>query len=85
MWSTLDKEIPELEKNTNSNYIIHNYGNGPNVLDQINHIDTVIINTYIENDKKSIKKTQVSKNVTLYEKEENIFNSLVSQNMRFLQ
>lgn len=85
LWSTLDKEIPELEKNTNSNYIIHNYGNGPNVLDQINHIDTVIINNYIENEKKTVKKTQVSKNVTLYEKEENIFNSLVSQNMRFLQ
>jgi hypothetical protein len=35
--------------------------------------------------KEGVKKTKVSKNVTLYEKEENIFNSLVNQNMKFLQ
>ena len=42
---------------------------------------------YIEDVKKTegVRKTKVSKNVTLFEKEENIFDSLVSQNMRFLQ
>ncbi len=87
LWSNLDKEIPELEKNSNSNYIIHNYGNGPDVLNQINHIDTKLIDMYIEGikEEKSVKKTKVSKNVTLYEKEENIFDSLVNQNMKFLQ
>jgi dephospho-CoA kinase len=83
LWSLLDKEIPELEKNSNSHYIIHNYGTGPNVLDQINHIDTKLIDMYIEG--VDVKKTKVSKNVTLYEKEENIFDSLVSSNLRFLQ
>ena len=87
LWSMMDKEIPELEKNSNSHYIIHNYGNGPDVLDQINLIDTKLINMYIEDVKKTegVRKTKVSKNVTLFEKEENIFDSLVSQNMRFLQ
>lgn len=87
IWSLLDKEIQDLEKNSQSHYIIHNYESGPDILKQIDHIDTKLIDMYIEGIKRKegVKKTKISKNVTLYEKEENIFNSIVNQNMKFLQ
>jgi dephospho-CoA kinase len=70
IWSLFDKEIPELKKNSNSHYIIHSYESGPGILNQINEIDTNLINIYIEDlkRKEGIKKIKVSKNVTLYEK-----------------
>ena len=52
----------------------------------MNRIDTKFIDMYIEGYKKTeVKKTKISKNVTLFEIEDNVFDSLVSQNMRFLQ
>jgi dephospho-CoA kinase len=84
IWSSLDKEIPDLEKNSNSHYIIHNYENGPDILKQINHIDTKLIDMYIENDK-GIKRKQLKKSVSIFEKDEDkIVNSLFDQNLKFL-
>lgn len=66
IWSSFDKEISELDKNSNSNYIIHNYDGGPDVLDQINSIDTKITNIYLGN-KDKIKKKQLTKNVFIFQ------------------
>lgn len=65
IWSSFDKEISELEKNSNSNYIIHNYDGGPDVLDQVNGIDTKITNIYLDN--KIVKKKQLTKNVFIFQ------------------
>jgi len=65
IWSSFDKEISELEKNSNSNYIIHNYDGGPDVLDQVNGIDTKITNIHLDN--KIVKKKQLTKNVFIFQ------------------
>lgn len=83
IWSLFDKEIPELQKNSNSHYIIHSYQSGPSVLNQINQIDTKLIDMYIENSKAS---KRVSKEISLTKEEhDQVFSSLFNHNLRFLQ
>ena len=47
LWSSFDKEITELEKNSNSHFIIHNYESGPDVLNQVNNTDKRIVDISI--------------------------------------
>ena len=77
LWSILDKEIQDLEKNSQSHYIIHNYENGPDVLNQINHIDTKFIDMYIENDRKSKGQFLTKRD------EDEIIDSIFNRNLRF--
>jgi len=77
LWSILDKEIQDLEKNSQSHYIIHNYENGPDVLNQINHIDTKLIDMYIENDRKSKGQFLTKRD------EDEIIDSIFNRNLRF--
>lgn len=51
IWSSIDKGIPELEKNRNSTYVIHNYESAPDVLSQVNNIDTKIVDSYLSTHK----------------------------------
>lgn len=45
--SLLSKEIPDLDKNKLSDYIIHNYEGAPDALMQVNNIDTEITDKII--------------------------------------
>ena len=45
IWSLFDNEMSELSKNNKSDYVIHNYNTGPDLLTQINNIDLEIINS----------------------------------------
>lgn len=47
IWSLFDKEMSELSKNNKSDYVIHNYDTGPDVLTQINNIDLEVINSHL--------------------------------------
>jgi dephospho-CoA kinase len=49
VWDIFGKEMTDLEKNTNSNYVIHNYDSGPDVLNQVNSLDKKIIDHIINN------------------------------------
>jgi dephospho-CoA kinase len=49
IWNLFSKEMSEIEKNNKSNYVIHNYDNGPDVLTQINSLDLKIIENIIQN------------------------------------
>jgi len=51
LWTQMDSEISEFDKNTASTWIIHNYEDAPDILKQINNIDTKIIDLYLEKDK----------------------------------
>jgi dephospho-CoA kinase len=53
IWSTLDKGIPDLTKNKKSTYVIHNYESGPELLSQVNNVDTKIIETHLRTYRKS--------------------------------
>jgi hypothetical protein len=55
IWSSFDKEITELEKNSNSHIIIHNYESGPDILDQVNNTDKRIVDLSISKNKKNEK------------------------------
>jgi len=77
IWELLSKEMSELDKNSKSHYIIHNYDEAPDIIEQINRIDEKIVNYYLEN--LNIKKNK--------EKDfsDNIMNSLFENNLRFLR
>jgi len=61
IWASFDKEISELYKNTNSNYIIHNYDTGPDVLNQVNQVDLKIVNAHLK-----IKRKKLSNNIHVF-------------------
>lgn len=56
VWNIFGKEMSDLEKNTNSNYVIHNYDSAPDVLNQVNNLDKTIVNRILENKKDKTKK-----------------------------
>jgi hypothetical protein len=56
VWDIFGKEMTDLEKNTNSNYVIHNYDSAPDVLNQVNSLDRTIVNRILENKKDKSKK-----------------------------
>ena len=49
IWNIFSKEMPDLNKNNRSNYVIHNYDSGPDVLNQVNSLDKKIIDHIINN------------------------------------
>jgi len=51
--SLFSKEINELHKNQSSDHIIHNYMDAPDILKQIENIDTKIVDFYITLNKKN--------------------------------
>lgn len=51
LWTQMDTEISEFDKNTASTWIVHNYEDAPDILKQVNSIDTKIIDLYLEKDK----------------------------------
>ena len=77
IWELLSKEMSELDKNSKSHYIIHNYDEAPDIIEQINRIDEKIVNYYLEN--LNIKKNK-EKDLS-----DNIMNSLFENNLRFLR
>jgi dephospho-CoA kinase len=48
IWTLFDKEMSELSKNNKSDYVIHNYDTGPDLLTQVNNIDLEITNYSFE-------------------------------------
>lgn len=52
IYNLLSTEIPEFDKNSYSNHIIHNYESGPDILQQINVVDKKIIDSVINNNRK---------------------------------
>jgi len=48
IWTLFDKEMSELSKNNKSDYVIHNYDTGPDLLTQVNNIDLQITNYSFE-------------------------------------
>lgn len=51
IWNLFSKEMSDLIKNNNSNYVVHNYDTGPDTLSQINSLDLKIIENIINNRK----------------------------------
>lgn len=47
------RELNEIIKNKMSDYVIHNYQDAPNIVKQVNNIDSEIIELYLTNHKKS--------------------------------
>jgi len=77
IWELLGKEMSELDKNSKSHYIIHNYDEAPDIIEQINRVDEKIVNYYLDSIKS--KKSQ-EKDLS-----DNIINSLFENNLRFLR
>jgi dephospho-CoA kinase len=48
LWTLADTETSDLLKNNKSNWIIHNYFDGPDTLNQVRQIDDEIIDLYID-------------------------------------
>ncbi len=61
----LRNEIDDLEKNRMSNFIIHNYEGSANVLDQVNKIDSFLIDDFLERKKNEVKTTSDGKGIIL--------------------
>ncbi len=61
----LRNEIDDLEKNRMSNFIIHNYEGSANVLDQVNKIDSFLIDDFLERKKNEVRTTSDGKGIIL--------------------
>ncbi len=77
IWELFSKEMSELDKNSKSHYIIHNYDEAPDIIEQVNRVDEKIINFYLEN--LNIKKSKEK------DLNDNIMNSLFENNLRILR
>ena len=51
IWNLFSKEMPDLNKNNRSNYVVHNYDSAPDVLNQVDSLDKKIIDYIINNQK----------------------------------
>jgi len=62
------KEISDLSKNQNSNFIIHNYQDAPDVLDQVQNIDDKLVDKFLAQ-----RKISDDLEIDAYSHQKNIF------------
>lgn len=67
-WNLFDKEMNDNRKNQISNFVIHNYPQAPDILKQIEQIDTEIVDEYLK--KKQIELEYDLKNLKKWSEED---------------